>query len=80
MVQVQIISEEELLKMIRTRQGLESLMSKYEQAQRRLENLLKQIEDLQKELKSKERDEELRTSRRSNSISSPGRWTRTRAR
>ncbi len=49
-VTVRIISEEEFEQMLRTRDGLEVLLSKYQQAERRLEALAEQIDKLQKEL------------------------------
>ncbi|MEW6253319.1 MAG: hypothetical protein AB1716_21980, partial [Planctomycetota bacterium] len=58
-VQVQIISQEDFAKLIEQRQGLETLLSKYQQAQRRLEALLAQIEELQQQLKDRAADAEL---------------------
>lgn len=58
-VQVHIISQEDFNRMIRTRQGLETLLSKFQQAQRRLEALAKQIERLQEELRDLPPDSEL---------------------
>jgi hypothetical protein len=49
-VSVQIISQEEFERMLRVQQGLAVLLSKYQQAQRRLENIAAEIEKLQDEL------------------------------
>lgn len=49
-VTVRIISDEEFQQMIRTRDGLNVLLSKYQQAQRRMESLAEEIERLEKEL------------------------------
>jgi hypothetical protein len=49
-VLVRIISEVELEKMMRTRDGLNLLASKYQQVQRRLESLAEEMDKLQKEL------------------------------
>ena len=47
-VSVKIISQEEFEHMLRVRQGVEALASKYRQAQRRLEGLAKEVEGLRK--------------------------------
>lgn len=49
-VTVRIISQEEFDRMVRMRQGVESLLSKYQQVQRRLESLAQKIDEAQKEL------------------------------
>ena len=49
-VRVKIISQEEFEHMLRVRQGIESLASKYRQAQRRMEALAKETEGLRKKL------------------------------
>jgi hypothetical protein len=49
-VTVRIVSQEEFEQMLRTRGGVEALLSKYYQARRRMEGLAKQVEDLQKKL------------------------------
>ncbi len=49
-VSVKIISQEEFEHMLRVRQGIEALASKYRQAQRRLEGLSKEVEGLRKKL------------------------------
>ena len=49
-VSVKIISQEEFEHMLRVRQGIEALASKYRQAQRRLEALSKEVEELRKKL------------------------------
>ncbi|MBN1908736.1 MAG: hypothetical protein JW818_03270 [Pirellulales bacterium] len=67
-VTVQIISQEEFERMLQLREGLEVLMSKYREGQRRLEGLKKKTEELQEKLRkqspdskaSKETKEELR--------------------
>src|SRR5262249_29123599 len=45
---VRIISQADLDRLVRARQGLEMLLSKYQQAQRRLEALAGQVEEMQK--------------------------------
>jgi len=47
---VRIISQEEFERMLRIRQGLEVMLSKYAEARRRLEGLSKEIEGLRKRL------------------------------
>lgn len=47
---VRIISQEDFERMLRAKQGLQVLMSKYQQAQRRMEKLAEQIEQLQEQL------------------------------
>jgi hypothetical protein len=47
---VEIISQKEFERLLRLRQGLEVLMSKYRQAERRMEGLADEIEKLRKEL------------------------------
>src|SRR5208282_2787407 len=49
-VSVKIISQEEFEHLLRVRQGVEALASKYRQAQRRLESLTKEVEGLRKKL------------------------------
>ena len=49
-VSVKIISQEEFEHLLRVRQGVEALASKYRQAQRRLEGLSKEVEGLRKKL------------------------------
>jgi hypothetical protein len=49
-VTVQIISQEQFERMLRVEQGLEVLMSKYREAQRRLEALAAEIDGLRKKL------------------------------
>jgi hypothetical protein len=49
-VSVKIISQEEFEHLLRVRQGVEALASKYRQAQRRLEGLTKKVEGLRKKL------------------------------
>src|SRR5438132_6222254 len=47
-VTLQIISQEEFERMQRVRAGMKVLLSKYKQAQRRMENLARQLEGLRK--------------------------------
>jgi hypothetical protein len=47
---VEIISQEEFERLLRLRKGLEVLMSKFRQAQRRMEGLAEEIEGLRKQL------------------------------
>jgi len=49
-VTVRIISQEEFERMLRIRQGLEVMLSKYAEARRRLEGLSKELEGLRKKL------------------------------
>ncbi len=53
-VTVHVISQEEYERLLRVREGLNVLMSKYRQAQRRLENLAEEIKGLQKQLKEQD--------------------------
>ncbi len=53
---IQIISDEELQQMIRTREGVDVLLSKYQQAQRRLEALQEEIEQLKTQLEKRDAD------------------------
>jgi hypothetical protein len=57
---VRIISQEEFEAMVRQQEGLEVLLSKYQQAQRRMEKLAEEMEKLEKELsEQKPQDGEL---------------------
>lgn len=58
-VTVHIVSQEQFERMLRARQGLEVLQSKYEQAHRRLETIAQQIEQLQKQLDQQSPDSPL---------------------
>jgi hypothetical protein len=49
-VTVKIISQEEFERMLQVRQGVETLISKYRQAQRRMEGMAKQVEGLRSKL------------------------------
>ena len=51
-VEVRIISQQEFERMLRAREGLEVLASKYRQAQRRLESLAKDADGLRKKAKA----------------------------
>jgi hypothetical protein len=55
-VTLQIVSQEEFERMLRTRYNLETLMSKYRAAQRRMEALKEQAEGLKKKLASRDKD------------------------
>ena len=55
-VTVRIISQEEFERMVRARQGLQVLMSKYQQAMRRLEALRTEIEQAQDDLAKSPQD------------------------
>ena len=58
-VAVRIISQAEYERWLRVRHGMEVLQSKYQQAQRRMENILDEIEKLQKKLDQEPPDSEL---------------------
>ncbi len=58
-VVVRIISQEDFDRMVRTREGMEAFLSKYQQAQRRLENLAEAMDRLQKEIDKQPADSEL---------------------
>ncbi len=58
-VTVRIVSEEALRLMQQRQAGMEMLMSKYQQAQRRMENIAEQIEELQEELRKQPEDSPL---------------------
>jgi hypothetical protein len=51
---IQIISDEELERMIRTREGVDMLYSKYQAAQRRMEAMQEELEKLQKQLEKRD--------------------------
>ena len=53
---IQIVSDEDLQQMVRTREGVDVLLSKYQQAQRRLEALQEEIEQLKKQLEKRDAD------------------------
>jgi hypothetical protein len=53
-VVVQIIADEELEKLIRTREGADLLLSKYQAAQRRLEALQEEVDQLKKQLEKRD--------------------------
>jgi hypothetical protein len=55
-VTVRIISQEEFQKMLQTREGIESLLSKYYAAQRRMESAAKQTDGLRKKMKKEPAD------------------------
>jgi len=58
-VTVRIISQADFEKMLRIREGLEVLVSKYQQAERRLESLADEIAKIQKELENADPDSPL---------------------
>jgi hypothetical protein len=51
---IQIVSDEEFSDLLRARDGMESLFSKYQEAQRRLEALQDEVDQLMKELEKKD--------------------------
>ncbi|MBI3861979.1 MAG: hypothetical protein HY290_08785 [Planctomycetia bacterium] len=51
---VQIIADEELERLLRTREGTDLLLSKYQEAQRRLESLNEELEQLKKQLEKRD--------------------------
>ena len=55
-VTVRIISQEEFERMLRVRQGLEVMLSKYAEARRRLEGLSKELDGLRKKLEGQPPD------------------------
>jgi len=61
---VRIISQEDFERLMRTREGLEMLRSKYEQAVRRLENLDNEMNRQQKDLKGQPAERELSAEQR----------------
>ena len=60
-VTVHIISQEEFERMVRRRQGLKVLLSKYRQARRRMEKLAEELKQLQKEMKELEQKKGLKS-------------------
>jgi hypothetical protein len=58
-VMVRIVSQEEFDKMIRVREGIQSLISKYNAARRRMESLAQKSDGLRKKLKNRPGDEKL---------------------
>ncbi len=58
-VTVHIISQQEFERMVSIRKGLETLLSKYREAQRRVENLNKEIEELLEKLKDAPPDSQI---------------------
>lgn len=57
-VTVHIISQEDYERMVRVRQGLEVLLSKYRQADRRMESVAEELRGLRKKLQGKKGDTE----------------------
>jgi len=57
-VTVRIISQEDFEKMLRAEQGMEVLLSKYREAERRMESVAKDLEELLKKLKEQPGDRE----------------------
>jgi hypothetical protein len=55
-VVIQIISDEDLERMVRAREGVDMLVSKYQQAERRLEALQEEVELLRKQLEKRDAD------------------------
>lgn len=62
---IQIVSDEYLQKLVRMREGVDVLLSKYQQAQRRLESLQDEIERLQKQLEKRDAEGALSDEERS---------------
>jgi hypothetical protein len=58
-VRVQIISQQDFERMLRQREGMDVLLSKYQQAERRMESLAEEISKLQKELSELDPQSEL---------------------
>jgi hypothetical protein len=56
LVEVRIISQEEYEQMLRRKEGLQVLLSKYQQAQRRLETLAAELEEQKKGLQKKSKE------------------------
>ena len=59
LVVIQIISDEELEQLVRAREGVEMLVSKYQAAERRLESLQEEIDTLKKQFEKRDADGEL---------------------
>ncbi|MEX0710857.1 MAG: hypothetical protein WD278_00820, partial [Pirellulales bacterium] len=55
---VQIIAHEDYQRMVRAREGMQVFLSKYQQAQRRLESLADEVQGLQKKQKQEAKDPE----------------------
>jgi hypothetical protein len=56
---IQIVSDEDFQRMLQTREGLEVLLSKYQEAERRMESLVEEINQLQKQLEKRDAEGEL---------------------
>ena len=56
-VEVRIISQEEFERMLRAREGINVLLSKYREAQRRMEQLTEELESLRKKLEAASPDD-----------------------
>ncbi len=56
---IQIVSDEELQKMLRAREGVDLMVSKYQEAQRRMEALQDELEKLEKQLQQRDPDGKL---------------------
>ncbi|MFN0052100.1 MAG: hypothetical protein ACKV0T_07910, partial [Planctomycetales bacterium] len=53
-VVIQIVSDDELERLVRTREGVDALVSKYQEAQRRLAGLQDELEKLRKQLEQRD--------------------------
>ncbi|MEN6407109.1 MAG: hypothetical protein ABFC77_11635 [Thermoguttaceae bacterium] len=56
---VRIVSQEEFNRIFRTREGIQAMLSKYDQARRRMESLAEQVEELRKKIDKLPKDEKL---------------------
>jgi len=63
-VVVQIVADSDFERMLRAREGLDVLMSKYQEAERRLESLMNEMEQLQKQLEKRDAEGDLSDSER----------------
>lgn len=64
LARVQIISQQDFERMVRQREGLEVLVSKYQQAERRMEGLAEELAKLEKELADLPSESELAEAKR----------------
>lgn len=63
-VVVQIVADSDFERMLRAREGMDVLMSKYQEAERRMESLLEEMEQLQKQLEKRDSEGALSDSER----------------
>ncbi|MFM2094131.1 MAG: Chromosome partition protein Smc, partial [Planctomycetota bacterium] len=52
-VTIQIVSDDEFSRLLRSREGLQAMIAKYEQAQRQLEHLVESLDQLQRQLEKR---------------------------